>query len=237
MHDIKDIDNLVSHCDDEKLNQSEATTSLYEELKPSEVYFSQHCVSVMKVFDQTLYVPIIVAKYDDHYTSYDNRRLLSARNVLKSNEDFRIRCEIQWWSTPMSMDRDEVSAGWFDYYFTIGVNNVEDATFGTLVALRCARQGHDFSFTGQHQEPCVKSFDRDSDYSLKGNREVQSVSNEVAWDVFEQALTDEDTILCVSYQENGQRFCHDDLKNFFRTIISCTLINRFHSFHASHNWI
>ena len=144
------------------------------------------------------------------------------------NEDFRIRCEIQWWSTPMSMDRDEVSAGWFDYYFTIGVNNAEDATkgvyvigctprtFGSLVALRCARQGHDFSLTGQHHEPCVKSFDRDSDYSLKGNRDVQSVSNEVARHVFEQALTDEDTILCVSYQENGQRFCHDDLKNFFR---------------------
>lgn len=64
------------------------------------VYFSQCCVSEMKVFDQSLYVPIIVAKYDDHYTSYDNRRLLSARNVLKSNEDFRIRCEVQWWSTP-----------------------------------------------------------------------------------------------------------------------------------------
>jgi len=223
MDDIKDID-----IDDEKLNQSEATTSLYEELNPSEVYFSQCCVSEMKVFDQSLYVPIIVAKYHDHYTSYDNRRLLSARNVLKSNEDFRIRCEVQWWSTPMSMDRDEVSAGWFDYYFTISVNNAGDATkgvyvigctprtFGTLVALRCARQGHDFSLTGQHHEPCVKSFDRDSDYSLKGNREFQSVSNEDAWNVFVQALTDKDTILCVSYQENGQRFCHDDLKDFFR---------------------
>jgi hypothetical protein len=74
------MEDLNSPLDDLQSKQKDKFSLEFEELNPAKIYFSQNCVSERRQFRKELYKPIIVAKYETHYVSYDNRRLLAAAN-------------------------------------------------------------------------------------------------------------------------------------------------------------
>jgi hypothetical protein len=133
--------------------------------------------------------------------------------------------QVTAWDSPMDRGRFEFQNGNFDYSLIFRYDNSAAATkgiiimrctpltYGSLIALRCARQSPTTSLTGIPTEPLVGSFDRESDFGMKGSKYPKIAMTGNKSEILEQALQAGD--VCVSQSEPGQKFCHPGLKDFF----------------------
>lgn len=202
---------------------------LFTDLDPSDISFSQVTISNSFEWNPERYqTRIIVARYEDgHYCSYDNRRLCAAQMHQTHQPTFRLSCDALPWNQTMNLQREERQNGVFDYVFFVtstprGVYKllVVPKTHGALIALRCALQASDMPLTGTTVTPEIKQRYRQSDVALKGPRSHEYTLGPSESATLLQAAMDSDDddsyTVALSYSPAGQKFCHPDLRTFFR---------------------